>query len=68
VLAEAVRRVHALGGRVAVHVMTEAVIQAAIDAGADSIEHGTGMPGPPPTSSSTPATRAPTSRPSTTPN
>jgi len=43
VLAEATRRVHALGGQVAMHVMTEPVIQAAIDAGADSIEHGTGM-------------------------
>jgi imidazolonepropionase-like amidohydrolase len=43
VLVEATRRVHALGCRVAIHVMSEAVIEAAIEAGIDSIEHGTGM-------------------------
>jgi imidazolonepropionase-like amidohydrolase len=42
-LVEATRRAHELGCRVAIHVMTEPVIEAAIDAGIDSIEHGTGM-------------------------
>jgi imidazolonepropionase-like amidohydrolase len=43
VLTEATHRAHALGCRVAIHVMTEAVIAAAIEAGVDSLEHGTGM-------------------------
>jgi imidazolonepropionase-like amidohydrolase len=42
-LVEATHRAHDLGCRVAIHVMTESVIEAAIDAGIDSIEHGTGM-------------------------
>jgi imidazolonepropionase-like amidohydrolase len=42
-LREATNRAHALGCRVAIHVMTESVIEAAVDAGVDSIEHGTGM-------------------------
>jgi imidazolonepropionase-like amidohydrolase len=42
-LTEATRRAHALGCRVAIHVMMESVIEAAIEAGIDSIEHGTGM-------------------------
>jgi imidazolonepropionase-like amidohydrolase len=43
VLSEATHRAHAVGCRVAIHVMTEPVIEAAIDARVDSIEHGTGM-------------------------
>jgi imidazolonepropionase-like amidohydrolase len=42
-LVEATSRAHDLDCRVAIHVMTESVIEAAIDAGIDSIEHGTGM-------------------------
>jgi imidazolonepropionase-like amidohydrolase len=39
-LEEAARRVHAAGGRIAVHCALPEVIQAAIDAGFDSLEHG----------------------------
>jgi imidazolonepropionase-like amidohydrolase len=42
-LVEATSRAHDLGCRVAIHVMTEPVIETAIDAGVDSLEHGTGM-------------------------
>ncbi|HZP91071.1 MAG TPA: amidohydrolase family protein [Actinomycetota bacterium] len=40
VLAAATARVHLLGGRVAIHAMLPEVIEAAIEAGVDSIEHG----------------------------
>lgn len=39
-LAEAASRVHAAGGRIAVHCALPEVIQAAIEAGFDSLEHG----------------------------
>jgi imidazolonepropionase-like amidohydrolase len=39
-LAEVVRRVHGLGGRVAIHAIAAETIEAAIEAGIDSIEHG----------------------------
>ncbi len=39
-LAEVARRVHALGGRVAIHAISAETIEAAIEAGFDSIEHG----------------------------
>ena len=39
-IAEVCRRVHALGGRVAIHAVHRSTIQDAIDAGVDSIEHG----------------------------
>lgn len=39
-LAEAVRRVHAIGGRVAIHAWHEDACRAAVEAGADSLEHG----------------------------
>jgi imidazolonepropionase-like amidohydrolase len=39
-LAEAVRRVHALGGRVAVHALHADSCRAVVEAGADSLEHG----------------------------
>lgn len=42
-LATAAARVHALGGRVAIHANLPAVMDAAIDAGIDTIEHGTGL-------------------------
>ncbi|MEU6040998.1 amidohydrolase family protein [Actinomadura sp. NPDC047616] len=42
-LAEATRRVHAAGGRVAVHAQTAAGAQAAVRAGVDSLEHGLGL-------------------------
>ena len=42
-LAAATARVHALGGRVAIHVNLPEVIDAAIAAGIDTIEHGTGL-------------------------
>jgi imidazolonepropionase-like amidohydrolase len=42
-LAEAVRRVRALGARLAVHATFEAGIDAALEAGVDSIEHGVGL-------------------------
>jgi imidazolonepropionase-like amidohydrolase len=42
-LAEAARRVHALGARFAVHAMMAETIELAIAAGADSIEHGVGL-------------------------
>ncbi len=42
-LAEAVRRVHATGARFAVHAATPVGIEAAIEAGADTIEHGLGL-------------------------
>jgi imidazolonepropionase-like amidohydrolase len=40
-LAETTRRVHAEGGRLAVHAMFRPATEAAIEAGVDSIEHGT---------------------------
>jgi imidazolonepropionase-like amidohydrolase len=40
VLAETARRVHAVGGRVAIHANLPQVIEAAIAGGLDSIEHG----------------------------
>lgn len=40
VLAEAVRAAHRLGGRVAIHVVCPEVVDAAVSAGVDSIEHG----------------------------
>jgi imidazolonepropionase-like amidohydrolase len=40
-LATAVRQVHAIGGRVAIHANLPTVIEWAIEAGVDSIEHGT---------------------------
>ena len=42
-LAEAVRRVHAAGARLAVHTMSVAGVELAVEAGVDSIEHGEGM-------------------------
>ncbi len=39
-LAEVARRGHGLGGRVAIHAISEETIEAAIEAGFDSIEHG----------------------------
>ncbi|HEX5501368.1 MAG TPA: amidohydrolase family protein, partial [Thermomicrobiales bacterium] len=42
-LAEAARRVHAAGARIAVHTTSAAAIEAAIEAGFDSIEHGVGL-------------------------
>jgi imidazolonepropionase-like amidohydrolase len=42
-LAEAARRVHAVGARIAVHATTSEAIEAAIEAGFDSIEHGWGL-------------------------
>jgi imidazolonepropionase-like amidohydrolase len=39
-LTEAARRVHAAGGRIAAHCSIPEVIQGAIDAGFDSLEHG----------------------------
>lgn len=39
-LAEAVRRVHEIGGRVAVHATHADACRAVVDAGADSLEHG----------------------------
>jgi imidazolonepropionase-like amidohydrolase len=42
-LAEAAMRVHAAGGRIAIHCGIPDVIQDAIDAGFDSIEHGSFM-------------------------
>ncbi len=44
-LAEAARRVHAAGGRIAIHATIGASIDAAIEAGFDSIEHGPGITG-----------------------
>jgi imidazolonepropionase-like amidohydrolase len=43
VLREAVARAHAAGARVAVHVFGEEALPDLIDAGVDSIEHGTGL-------------------------
>jgi len=40
VLAAATARVHAIGGRVAVHCTGPEAVDAAVAAGADSIEHG----------------------------
>lgn len=40
VLAQAVGRAHAAGGRVAIHVTSREVVDAAVAAGVDSIEHG----------------------------
>ena len=42
-MAEAARRVHALGARIAVHATTAETIESAIEAGFDSIEHGLGL-------------------------
>jgi imidazolonepropionase-like amidohydrolase len=42
-LAEIVGRIHAAGGRCAIHAMESEVIQDAIEAGFDSIEHGSGF-------------------------
>ncbi len=42
-LAEAARRVHALGARIAVHAIIPETIDAAIEAGFDSIEHAWGL-------------------------
>jgi imidazolonepropionase-like amidohydrolase len=42
-LAEITRRVHAAGGRVAVHAQTAEGARAAIEAGVDSLEHGLGL-------------------------
>jgi imidazolonepropionase-like amidohydrolase len=42
-LAEAVRAVHELGGRVAAHAFTRAGAEAAVGARVDSLEHGWGM-------------------------
>ncbi len=39
-LAEAARRVHAAGGRIAIHCTLPEVVQDAIEAGFDSLEHG----------------------------
>jgi imidazolonepropionase-like amidohydrolase len=39
-LAEAVRRVHQVGGRVAIHAMHEIACRRAVEAQADSLEHG----------------------------
>lgn len=43
ILAEAARRVHDEGGRIAIHVWLPDVLDAAIDAGFDSLEHGTNL-------------------------
>ena len=40
VLAEAVQRVHGVGGRVAIHAMHEVACRRAVEAGVDSLEHG----------------------------
>jgi imidazolonepropionase-like amidohydrolase len=42
-LAEVTQRVHAVGGRVAVHAQTAAGARAAVLAGVDSLEHGLGL-------------------------
>jgi imidazolonepropionase-like amidohydrolase len=42
-LIDAARRVHAAGGRIAIHATTTATVEAAIEAGFDSIEHGWGI-------------------------
>ena len=42
-LAQAASRVHAAGGRIAIHCSNPEVIQDAIDAGFDSLEHATGL-------------------------
>jgi imidazolonepropionase-like amidohydrolase len=44
VLAEAVRRVHEAGGRVAIHAMHEDACRRAVEAGVDSVEHGMWLP------------------------
>jgi imidazolonepropionase-like amidohydrolase len=43
VIAEAAARVHAAGARLAVHVMSRAGMDAVVEAGVDTIEHGHGM-------------------------
>jgi imidazolonepropionase-like amidohydrolase len=43
VLRAAVDRAHAVGARVAVHVFSEEALPDLIDAGVDSVEHGTGL-------------------------
>ena len=45
VLADAVRAVHDIGARFAIHVVGVAAIETAIDAGVDTIEHGNAMTG-----------------------
>jgi len=45
VLARAISRAHELGARVAAHVFGEDALSGLIDAGLDSIEHGTGLTG-----------------------
>ena len=42
-LKKTVERVHGLGGRIATHVVSTGAIERAIEAGFDSIEHGTGL-------------------------
>lgn len=42
-LTDVTRKVHAVGGRVAVHAQTAAGARAAVEAGADSLEHGLGL-------------------------
>src|SRR5438477_651176 len=42
-LRAAVARAHAAGARVAVHVFSEEALPDLIDAGVDSVEHGTGL-------------------------
>ncbi|MEQ4720228.1 amidohydrolase family protein [Nonomuraea sp. B19D2] len=42
-LAELTRRVHAMGGRVAVHAQTSAGARIAVEAAVDSLEHGLGL-------------------------
>ncbi len=44
VLAAAVRRVHEVGGRVAIHAMHEVACRRAVEAGVDSLEHGMWLP------------------------
>lgn len=43
VLKKAAERVHSVGGRIATHVVSAKAIERAIEAGFDSIEHGTAM-------------------------
>jgi imidazolonepropionase-like amidohydrolase len=42
-LVEVAKAVHVAGGRLAIHATQEASVEAAVDAGFDSIEHGQGM-------------------------
>lgn len=43
VLAAAIDAAHAAGARVAVHTFSEAAVAAVVEAGVDSVEHGTGL-------------------------